>query len=127
ARRDSLSAAARRHAMRALGLLLGTAVLGVAQPADDSFEALAAGFKPLLAKALPEVLFEQSTNWGHQEPAANGLRWHGLRAEVVKTPKNDGKWRKVRLTTQDLPRTLVINISDFKAIDDQRQTFKVFL
>src|SRR5205085_10577946 len=41
--------------------------------------------------------------------------------------KNDGKWKKVRVTTQDLPRTLVVNITDLQAPDADRQTFKVFL
>ncbi len=108
------------------GLLLGAA----AQPpagADDSLETLAAGLKPLLSDALPAVLYEKATNWGHQAPAPDGLRWHGLRAEVVKTPKNDGKWRKIRVTTHDLPRTLVLNVTDFQPVDDDRQTFKVYL
>jgi hypothetical protein len=96
-------------------------------PADDSLETLGAALKPLLMSALPPVLYEKSTNWGHQELAANGVRWHGLRAEVVKVPKNDGKWKKVRVTTQDLPRTLVVKLSDLQTLDADRQTFKVYL
>jgi hypothetical protein len=108
--------------MFALCLLL----LGV-QPPDDSLESLAAGLKPLLARALPAVLYEKNTNWGHQEPAPNGIRWHGIHPEVVLTPKNDGHWRKLRIATQDLEHTLVLNVSDFKAVDAERQAFKVFL
>jgi hypothetical protein len=115
-----------RYRLLSVGLsLLALPLVGAA--GDDSLAELAASLKPLLASSVPPVLYEKSTNWGHQELAANGLRWHGLHAEVVKTPKNDGKWRKVRLTTQDLPRTLVINLTDFKAVDDDRQTFKVLL
>jgi hypothetical protein len=102
-------------------------VSAVQAPADDSVEALTAGLKPLLTAALPAVLYEKETNWGHQELTPNGLRWHGLRAEVVKTAKNDGKWRKLHVTTQDLPRTLTFNITDFQTVDDERQTFKAHL
>src|SRR5437868_741675 len=101
-----------------LGLFAaGLALAQAPGAADDSLVTLGAALKPLLAEALPPVLYEKSTNWGHQELAPNGGRWHGLRAEVVKVPKNDGKWKKVRVTTQDLPRTLVVNITDFQAVD----------
>jgi hypothetical protein len=94
---------------------------------DDSLRTLADALKPVLAKSVPAVLYEKSTNWGQQELAANGLRWQGLHAEVVKTPKNDGKWRKVRLTTIDLPRTLVLNLSDLKEDGPDRQTFRALV
>jgi hypothetical protein len=114
-----------------LGLVFTLSVGAVAaQPIagpDDSLESLAAALKPLLAGALPEVLYEKSSNWGHQELAPNGIRWHGLRQEVKLAPKNDGKWTRLRLTTQELPRTLVINITDFRAVDDEKQAFKVYL
>jgi len=50
-----------------------------------------------------------------------------LRQEVKLAPKNDGKWSRLRLTTQELPRTLTINITDFRAVDDEKQSFKVYL
>ena len=110
-------------------LLLGLALCGGShcQPSDDSVEALAAALKPLLADALPPVLYEKTTNWGHQELAANGVRWHGLRAEVIKVPRNDGKWKRIRVTAQELPRSLALVVTDFKTVDTDRQTFKVFL
>ena len=59
-------------------LLLATLPAGAA--GDDSLHALTDALKPVLAKSLPPVLYEKSTDWGHQEPAPNGLRWHGLHA-----------------------------------------------
>jgi hypothetical protein len=88
-------------------------------------EALAAALKPLVTAALPPVLYEKTSNWGHQELAPDGLRWRGLRPEAVRTPKNDGRWRKLRITTKDLPRTLEFKICDFKAVNDEKQLFKV--
>ena len=114
-----------RHRLLAVALLLAFPLVAGAD--DDSLKALADALRPVLAKSLPPVLYEKSTNWGHQEMAPNGLRWHGLRAEIVKTPKNDGKWRKIRVTAQDLPRTLVLNLSDLKSAGADRQTFKTFL
>jgi hypothetical protein len=115
-----------------LGVFLTTRSDKVPSPppsagADETLDPLAAALKPLLIEALPEVLYEKSTNWGHQETAANGVRWKGLRPEVVKAPKNDGIWRRVRITTQELPRTLTLSATDFREVDAERQTFKVFL
>ncbi len=116
------------NALPSLAVLLLTASSGQAPtPGDDTLETLTAGLKPLLVSALPPVLYEQSTNWGHQELAPDGLRFHGLRAEVRKTLKNDGKWKRVRITTQELPRSFAIRITDLQAVDGERSTFKVFL
>lgn len=114
-----------RYRLLATGLLLALPLTAAAD--DAALKALGDALKPVLAKSLPPVLYEKSSNWGHQEMAANGLRWHGLRAEIVNTPKNDGKWRKIRLTAQDLPKTLVLNLSDLKDAGAGRQTFKAFL
>jgi hypothetical protein len=106
------------------------AVVAFAQPpaaADDSLETLATALKPLIAESLPAVLYEKTTNWDHQELAANGVRWHGVRPEVIKTLKNDGKWTRLRATAQDLPQTLAINITDFKSVDADTQAFKIYV
>jgi hypothetical protein len=94
---------------------------------DDSLETLSAALKPLIAQSLPAVLYEKTTNWGHQELAPNGIRWHGVRPEVIKTLKNDGKWTRLRAAAQDLPHTLAMNITDFKTLDADTQAFKVYV
>jgi hypothetical protein len=105
-----------------------TATAGARSPAaDDAVETLAAALKPLIAESLPALLYEKSTNWDHQELAPNGIRWHGVRPEVIKTLKNDGKWTRLRATAQDLQRTLAINITDFKNVDADTQAFKVYV
>jgi hypothetical protein len=112
--------------------LLSLAVAGAVSAqapsaADDSLETLAAALKPLVAESLPAVLYEKSTNWGHQELAPNGMRWHGVRPEVIKTLRNDGKWTRLCATAQELPRTLAINITDFKNLNADTQGFKVYV
>ncbi len=96
-------------------------------PADDGLEALGAALKPLLMQALPPVLYEKEHDWGRQVPTASGLEWRGLRPRVTKSPRNDGVWRKIRVTAQDLPRTLELRLSDLQNVGPDRQTFKVFL
>jgi hypothetical protein len=111
-----------------LCLAVAAAVSAQSPPApDDSLATLAAALKPLIAESLPAVLYEKNTNWGHQEMAPNGIRWHGVRPEVIKTLKNDGKWTRLRATAQDLPHTLAMNITDFKTVDADTQAFKVYV
>src|SRR4051812_39911947 len=112
----------------ALLIVLGSVALASAQaPPPDSLEALTDGLKPFLVSALPDVLYEKNTNWGHQEPTPNGLKWDRLKPHVTKSLKNDGVWRKLRITTQELPRTLELRLYDHQTVDTERQTFKVFL
>jgi hypothetical protein len=117
----------RRPVASLLILAAAAAVSAQPPPTDDSLATLAAALKPLIAESLPAVLYEKGTNWDHQELAPNGVRWHGVHPEVMKTLKNDGKWTRLRATTQDLPRTLAINITDFKNVDADTQTFKVYV
>ena len=108
-------------------LAIGSPAPAQTPPTDDSLQALAASLKPDLVAAIPEVLFEQSTNWGHQEMASYGVRIHGLHTEARKLPKNDGVWTKVRITAQNLPHSLEFAISEFKAVDGEQFTFKVLI
>ncbi len=61
----------------AVGLLLALPLAAHAD--DDSLKSLGTALRPVLVKSLPPVLYEKSTNWGHQELAPNGLRWRRLR------------------------------------------------
>ena len=96
-------------------------------PGDGSLESVGAVLKPVLVSAMPPVLFERSTDWGRQTPAPNGLKWKGLEPRVTKTLRNDGTWRKVRMTPRDLPRTLELRLYDLRSVDADRQAFKVSL
>src|SRR5262245_32788068 len=93
---------------------------------EEGLQALVNLLKPYLIDALPRPLYEKSINWGHQEPAFHALRWDGIKPRVVKTLKNDGTWRKIRLDIRN-PHTLVVKIHDARQVDPERLTFKVFL
>ena len=98
-----------------------------AQPPNDaSYDALAKSFKPLLINALPKTLYERTDNWDHTVMVPVGLKWRGLKAEVSKSPRNHGEWRKLIVSTQDLPRTLDLKVYDVRNINSEMQTFKAF-
>jgi hypothetical protein len=94
---------------------------------DDTLDALAKALKPILVDALPATLYEKTDNWDHQVMVPVGIKWRGIRPRVTKSLRNHGEWKKLVISTQELPRTLDLKIYDAKSIDSQTQTFKVFL
>lgn len=104
----------------------------VAQPApsalpDSSLKALSDALRGLLVQSMPATLYESSSNWGHTSQAANQLKWKEGRPKVYKTAKNQGKWRKLRLSTRDLARTMVVELKDWKYPDADHMTFTTYL
>jgi hypothetical protein len=111
-----------------LALVAGTCLpLAEAQKTDDDLAAVAGALRPVILGALPNPLYEQSDHWGHKANAANQIVWHGLRPEIIKKPKNDGHWRKLRLTAANPAASLEFRLSDLKFEGEDRQTFKAFL
>lgn len=112
-----------------IGAIVALAPLvALGQPSTDtSAETLARTLKPYLIEAMPKVLYEKIDNWDHQVMVPVGVKWRGLKPMVTKSLRNHGEWKKLIVTSQDLPRTLDLKISDFKTIDADRQTFKVHL
>src|SRR5690348_13029360 len=76
--------------------------------------ALAGTFRALLVQHAPRVLYEASPGWGHTARVARGVKWTGkhlpLRPELQYSDKNDGTWRHVRVTADNLADTLVFDI-----------------
>ncbi|MBI3823308.1 MAG: hypothetical protein HY289_11615 [Planctomycetes bacterium] len=110
-------------------VLLATPALP-AQPAakkDEPFDQLAKALKPILVGAMPATLHEKIDNWDHQVQVPVGVKWRGVKPQVMRSPRNHGEWRKLIISSQDLPRTLDLKIYDVKNIDAERQTFKVHL
>lgn len=129
----SLKAPRRLSLCFSLAITLATALVvhpisGAGQPAnDDTLEKLSADLKPLLLEAIPEVLYEKEENWGHQTMVFNGLKWRGLKPEVQKSPRNDGRWRRIKIVPRDMPGSFVVKLSELKSIHAEKQTFKVQL
>src|SRR5437870_4123812 len=108
-------------------LLLGPPALFAQTQKDEPYNQLAKTLKPHLIKAIPATLYEKTDNWDHQVMVPVGLKWSGIRPHIAKSPRNHGEWRKLVISTQDLPRTLDLKIYDVKNINAEKQTFKIFL
>jgi hypothetical protein len=112
----------------ALGGVLAVDLRAQTPPAGEaSLQALADGLRPFLIEAVPSPLFEKSYNWGKQSMSFHGIKWRGLEPRVVKAPRNDGTWRKVKVTAWNLPHFLTLKAYDLQQVDAERQTFKVYL
>lgn len=83
--------------------------------------------KPHLVDSIPNVLYDKSYNWGKTSRVPHAVHWHGLRPEIIKTPRNDGHWQKVKLSPRNLKGTLDFRMSPARKIDADRQAFQVYL
>jgi hypothetical protein len=109
-------------------LLASPALFAQAQAKkDEPYNQLAQSLKPILVKSIPATLHEKTENWGHQVMVPVGLKWSGVRPRVSRSPRNHGEWRKLIISTQDLPRTLDLKIYDVQNVTAEKQTFKVHL
>lgn len=110
-----------------LGLAL-TGLLGTLSPAPAqqpaNLKELSRALKPLLADALPPVLYEKEHNWGRTTMVAHAIHWRGLRPEIRKTPRNDGTWKWIKISVRHPKQTVDIRMYGLKRINDEKQTFK---
>jgi hypothetical protein len=95
------------------------------QPAD--LAQLAKALKPVLIDAMPTVLYEKEDNWGHTSMVTHAVHWHGLRPEFTKTPRNDGTWKRIKITARNPKQSVDVRMYGLKKIDDERQSFQTDL
>src|SRR3954447_16536573 len=81
---------------------------------NDTASQLAKSLKPILIKGMPATLYEKVDNWDHQVMVPVGLKWSGIRPQVSKSLRNHGEWKKLKIATHDLPRTMDLKIYDVK-------------
>lgn len=97
-------------------------------PASDAeAERLAGLFRGLLLANMPTPLVEAPRNWGHQKEVVVGLKWHGLKAEAQKSPRNDGRWQKVRIEAINPAATLALGVHKLATPEPGRMTFEALL
>jgi len=89
----------------------------------ESLEELSKTLKPLLTEAIPQVLYEKEDNWGHTS-MGHRVTFHGLRPEFEKAPRNDGTWKKMKISLRNPKQTLDIRMYGLKSIDEEKQVFK---
>ncbi len=94
---------------------------------ETALSGLSEPLRNLLRDALPATLYEGSHNWGKTSPVPHALHWKGLKPRIVTEPRNDGVWRRIKVTSRDLPRTLVVRLSDLRQTGSDKMTFKAYL
>jgi hypothetical protein len=103
----------------------------VALLSSSNPDLLAGALRGYLVHNLPETLYEANHGWGHTAPAPNGLRWTGralpLHPHIQYSDKNDGDWRKARVTGNNVADTLVLDIRNVQQPEVGRITFDVVL
>jgi hypothetical protein len=113
-----------------LGLLLTPLVAWPAQN-RPTLDSLAPPLQNLIQQSLPATLYEEKWNWGHTTRVPHAVHWHGrglkVRPEVIKTDRNDGTWRQIKVTPRDLKETLVFKLSDLKQSGADQLQFNAYL
>ena len=99
--------------------------------AGTSTDALAGSLRGYLANNVTPTLYESYRGWGHTKEVVRGLKWSGqglnVHPEVLRSPKNDGTWKHIRVTADNLPNTLILDIRNVQWAEPGRTTFDVFL
>jgi hypothetical protein len=94
---------------------------------SNSQGALAAALRGLIVQEMPQTLYEKSPGWGKTAYVPHAVTWHGkvlpLHPEVKYAWKNDGTWRKVRVTAANLADNLVFELRDVQHPEPGRMTF----
>lgn len=97
----------------------------------SSTAALAGSLRGALIEMAPDPLVEDDSHWGGQRMVADGIKWHGrglhVHPEIIKAPKNDGRWWKVRVGAERLPDTLVVDLRDVRPAGPGVTTFTAFV
>jgi hypothetical protein len=98
---------------------------------NKTLDSLVGTFRGLLLRNIPDPLYETDSNWGHKKEVPNGLKWTGkvlpLHPHVTHSEKNDGVWRKVRVTAKNANDTLVFDLRNLQQPEPTRKTFEAAL
>jgi hypothetical protein len=94
-------------------------------------DALSGALRGYVAHNLDPTLYEASPGWGRNTRVANGLRWTGkvlpLHPHLQYADKNEGDWRKIKVTAENLSNTLLFDIRNLQQPEPGRLTLDVFL
>jgi hypothetical protein len=96
----------------------------------SSVDALAGNFRAALVKSMPTSLYEDNRGWGRTKEVEE-IKWRGkglrIHPEKVRKAKNDGDWRKVCFTADNLPDTFIFDLRNLQSPEPGRLTFTTFL
>jgi hypothetical protein len=103
-----------------------TPVLGTAE-----LDSLSGSLRGFLIRSLPSPLYTTSQNWGNTRNVARGVHWKGkgihVHPEVLHTPKNDGIWKRLTVTTPGLANSLILDLRNLQQPPHAPVSFDVFL
>lgn len=95
-----------------------------------STDAFAGALRGFLVRSLPEPLYESKKDWGKTKPVRQ-VKWKGqgfdVHTVVVHEPKNDGKWKQLRVAAVNPADTMVFDLRDVAYPEAGRMTFTAFL
>jgi len=90
---------------------------------------LASQLRTLLLESFPDPLYEASRNWGKTKTVLTGVKFSGkglhIHADGKYQERNHGTWRKLRITSRNLPAALAVDVRDVQKTGSQRTTFTV--
>jgi hypothetical protein len=86
---------------------------------DNSPDALAGVLRRVLIEALPSPPYEDDRHWGAQKEV------HTITGKTKRM--NDGDWWKVKVTADNLPDTLILDLRDVRQPELGRMLFTTFL
>lgn len=114
----------------AFGVWLPIATANPPVPLPDRVQ-LSQALRGTLIEFMPRTLHESSPGWGDTKRVPRGVKWTGqgfkVRPELRYAEKNDGTWRKLRVTAENLPQTLVFEIRKLERPEPGRLVFDAFL
>jgi hypothetical protein len=89
-------------------------VKALAALGEDSPAALSGTLRRVLLESLPSPLYVDERHWGGQK-------------EFFGTAKNHGEWWKVKVTADNLPDTLILDLRDVQQPEPGRLLFTTYL
>lgn len=87
-----------------------------------------AGFQRALQQSvftfMPTPLFEGSDHWGDMKKSVNGMKWSGGKPELQYADKNQGTWRKYKVTLNHPHQDhLRLQLNDVKNVGNNALSF----
>lgn len=96
-----------------------------------SVNALAGAVRGFVVRNAPGVLYEKTHNWGHTAAEPTGIKWTGqglqTHPKITKSQRNDGKWRRVRVTAPNLADSLTLELKNLQQPEPGRTLVDVYL
>jgi hypothetical protein len=81
-------------------------------------------FRDMVIKFAPSPLYEGSPKWGHQELTRDR---NSSRRDPKYVLQNHGVWRKIKVTADDLPQTLVFEVRRMESAEPRLVSIDLFL